>query len=60
MDLQMSAQFNAFPQGKGVVGYDEEHHHYVIGGENGMYHVTDLWEKWISLMKNVRLSRKGI
>lgn len=52
-----TAQFNAFPQGKGVVGYDEEHHH-MYGGENGMYHVTDLWEKWISLMKNVRLAEK--
>ena len=48
-----NAQFNAFPSGEGVVGYDENHHH-MYGGPHHMYHVTDLWEKWIDLMSNVR------
>lgn len=42
------AQFNSFPSGDGVVGYDENHHH-MYGGPHHMYHVTDLWEKWIKL-----------
>ncbi len=47
-----SGQYNAFQQGEGVVGYDENHHH-MYGGPNGYYHVTDLWEKWIVLFENV-------
>ena len=46
-------QYNAFRSGEGVVGYDENHHH-MYGGPHHMYHVTDLWEKWIDLMTNVR------
>ena len=51
------AQYNAFPSGEGVVGYSEEHRH-MYGGQNQMYHVTDLWEKWIVLMENVRQAEK--
>ena len=47
-----NAQYNAFAQGEGVVGYDENHHH-MYGGPNGFYHSTDLWEKWIVLFENV-------
>lgn len=47
------AQFNAFPKGEGIVGYDENHCH-MYGGVNGYYHVTDLWEKWIDLFQDVR------
>lgn len=47
-----NAQYNAFSQGEGVVGYDENHHH-MYGGPNGFYHATDLWEKWIVLFENV-------
>ena len=48
-----SGQYGAFPQGDGVVGYSETNRH-MYGGPNGFYHVTDLWEKWVALMKNVR------
>ena len=51
------AQYNAFPSGEGVVGYSEEHRH-MYGGQNQMYHVTDLWEKWIVLMENIRQAEK--
>ena len=51
------AQYNAFPSGEGIVGYSEEHRH-MYGGQNQMYHVTDLWEKWIVLMENVRQAEK--
>lgn len=47
-----NAQYNAFAQGEGVVGYDKNHHH-MYGGPNGFYHSTDLWEKWIALFENV-------
>ncbi len=30
----------------------------MYGGQNQMYHVTDLWEKWIVLMENVRQAEK--
>lgn len=48
-----NAQYNAFPSGEGVVGYSESNRH-MYGGKNHMYHVTDLWEKWIVLMEHVR------
>lgn len=48
-----NAQYNAFPSGANVVGYSESNQH-MYGGVNGFYHSTDLWEKWIGLMKNVR------
>ena len=48
-----SGQYNAFPSGEGVVGYSETNRH-MYGGVNGYYHSTDLWEKWIVLMENVR------
>lgn len=47
-----NAQYGAFAQGDGVVGYDENHHH-MYGGPSGFYHATDLWEKWIVLFDNV-------
>lgn len=46
------AQYNAFPSGDGIVGYDVNHQH-MYGGPNGYYHVTDMWEKWIHLFDNV-------
>ena len=46
-------QYGAFKSGRYVAGYDENHHH-MYGGVDNMYHVTDLWEKWIVLMKDVR------
>lgn len=54
-----TGQYNAFPSGDGVVGYDERHHH-MYGGENQMYHVSDLWEKWIVLMSNVRVAAEKL
>lgn len=45
-------QYGAFPMGDGVVGFDENHQH-MYGGPNGVYHSTDLWEKWIGLFKDV-------
>ena len=30
----------------------------MYGGQNQMYHVTDLWEKWIVLMENIRQAEK--
>ena len=47
------SQYGAFSSGEGVVGYSETNKH-MYGGPNGFYHSTDLWEKWITLMKNVR------
>ena len=54
-----SAQYQAFPSGTGVVGYDEAHQH-MYGGVNNMYHVTDLWEKWITLMTDVRKEAENL
>ncbi len=53
------AQLNDFKRGEGIVGYDKEHCH-MYGGINGMYHITDLWEKWITLFKNVRNAQKDL
>lgn len=52
-------QYDHFPKGEGVVGYSEDNHH-MYGGPNGYYHATDLWEKWIVLMKNVREAEKEL
>ena len=52
-------QYNHFAQGEGVVGYSESNHH-MYGGPNGYYHATDLWEKWIVLMKDVRKAEKDL
>ncbi len=33
-------------------------HDHIVGGENDMYFVTQMWERWIELFKKLRLSRK--
>ncbi len=53
------AQYSAFQSGENVVGYSETNHH-MYGGKNGFYHSTDLWEKWIVLMKNTRAEAKRL
>ncbi len=53
------AQYNHFPSGEGVVGFSETNQH-MYGGPHHMYHVTDLWEKWIVLMENVRAAQKDL
>lgn len=52
-------QYGSFPKGREVVGYSESNRH-MYGGEHGFYHSTDLWEKWIVLMKNVRKHAKDL
>ncbi len=37
---------------------DDSHDH-VVGGENDMYFVTELWQKWIEVFKNLRKTRKS-
>jgi hypothetical protein len=32
-------------------------HDHAVGGENDMYFVTDMWQKWIKLFENLRASR---
>ena len=46
------AQYNAFKSGDGIAEYDENHQH-MVGGPNGYFHSTDLWEKWIDLFDEV-------
>lgn len=36
---------------------DETHDH-AVGGENDMYFVTDMWQKWIRLFSKLRAARK--
>lgn len=33
-------------------------HDHITGGENEMYYMTELWERWIELLKNLRTSRE--
>lgn len=32
-------------------------HDHITGGENEMYMITEMWERWIELLKNLRKSR---
>lgn len=34
-------------------------HDHIVGGENDMYFVTDMWHKWIKLFENLRSSREN-
>ena len=44
-------QYAAFPAADGVPGYANRH---MTGGFHHMYHVTDLWEAWIGVMREAR------
>lgn len=50
-----SGQINQWPATDGVPGRANNH---MIGGYEHMYHVTDLWESWIDLFEQVRVSEK--
>ncbi len=35
-----------------------KNHGHMVGGHNGMYQFTEMWENWINIFKKVRLSRE--
>ncbi len=35
-------------------------HGHMVGGHNGMYQYTEMWENWINIFKKIRLSRETI
>ena len=37
-----------------------KNHGHMVGGYNGMYQYTEMWENWISIFKKIRLSRETI
>ena len=36
-----------------------KNHGHMVGGLNGMYQFTEMWENWINIFKKVRLSREA-
>lgn len=35
-------------------------HGHMVGGHNGMYQYTEMWENWINIFRKIRLSRETI